>query len=898
MFNLKYIFMKHSFFLMSALCCSLAASAQSWKLTDMTSETFAEGGGAQWQFEKYSYQTGLYSKFQLYTDESTCNYLDIYQPERVGGERITEIDNVSPNGEKTKASNLRWAWCDLTFDDAPRTNSVEKFVYVAQDPREGFGYEVNANNVYTSVISFIVPEDGYYRIDGTVIREDGDSWIGTLDIVPRYRYKSSENQNYIDSKLTMGLNFNYGQVGGIVDGYDNANNAGNLANGAAQKFIAQEPTSFNMAFSGKAGDIISFEVNTTPMNLDSSWARDFWARTFWRQFDVTLITEDEAKTSDHFVDPYTSADIDALFELMDTYQDLAMNFDLGDDFGQYSAEAKKIFEDVCEEIGQAYDNGYIHSMTCQLYIDKLNEAWKQLLDSQVNIDYNAEGNYSLYRYNSIDNVVVYDAETMSKNENTPWGFYAYTVASGTYAPFESHDTGSKFGSSEIAAWYRSNGEWLYIADDGNLHPETHTDPTIMFTAPKDGVYKVGFSCYRPNPNVKVENPLYIRNRFMKASETTCASSEFIFAKEFGSVANDGQSGKAPINMNFFVNMHEGDKLTFELDCYTSGRNSSAGTQVTNLTVCSCANADSVFTTAIAEASGLDFYDPYRAGDPTELKNALVYADSIIAAHEGNVGNDGGQYSTEAYNTLNEVRTRAEEVINNISNPENTQVLVDKLTTELISAADAFDASRNPYEKIITGKYGLRLDSTEKHLTQKDLADPHYYAAFQTLAEVIDAAKNVNMAPNEFNWTFEFVAAEDGNGTAMTTWNGYVTLDGYVKAGQNDGTHVFNFYTLEKDDEMFSVRRSDGKYWSNGFSWKSPYDVINVTDTPNYIFVLDETELTEETVTGIENSSAVSTVVKTQYFTIGGVQVNTPQKGIYIRKRTLDNGNVITDKLIK
>ncbi len=204
------------------------------------------------------------------------------------------------------------------------------------------------------------------------------------------------------------------------------------------------------------------------MNLDSSWARDFWARTFWRQFDVTLITEDEAKTSDHFVDPYTSADIDALFELMDTYQDLAMNFDLGDDFGQYSAEAKKIFEDVCEEIGQAYDNGYIHSMTCQLYIDRLNEAWKQLLDSQVNIDYNAEGNYSLYRYNSINNVVVYDAETMSKNENTPWGFYAYPVASGTYAPFESHDTGSKFGSSEIAAWYRSNGEWLYIADNGNV----------------------------------------------------------------------------------------------------------------------------------------------------------------------------------------------------------------------------------------------------------------------------------------------------------------------------------------------------------------------------------------------------------------------------------------------
>lgn len=884
--------MKHSIFLMSALCCSLTASAQSWKLTDMTSETFQNGGGERWMFEKYSYQTGIYSNLAIYTDESTCNYLDIYQPERVGGERITEIDGVTPNGENTWASNIRWAWCDYTFE-TPRTNSKEKFIYVAQDPREGFGYEVMGNDEYTSVISFVVPEDGFYQVDATVIREDGDSWINTLDIIPRYRYKSSENQNYVDSKLTMGMSFSYGQQGGIAPSYDVASGAGSLANGAVQKFIAQQPTSFGMAFQGKAGDVISFEVNTDAVGRESNWARDYWSRTFWRQLDVTKVTEEEAKASENFADPYSGADIDALLELMDQYIELAWNFELGDEYGQYSPIAKKLFDDVCEEIGRANDAGQIHSMTCQLYQNKLEEAWQQLLNSKITTDFNAEGNYSLFRFNTIDNVVVYDPEVMANNENTPWGFQAYDVAAGTYEPFANHNTGGMFGSQEVATWYRGNREWLYISDDGNLHPMNEVSPAIMFTAPKDGVYKVDFSCYRPNPNIKVENPLYIRNRFMKADETTCPSSEFIFAKEFGSVANDGQSGKAPIDMNFFVNMREGDKLTFELDCYTTGRNSSAGTQITKLTVCSCASVDSVFTVDIAKESGWDFYNPYSAGDPTALNAAIVYADSIIAAHEDNVGSDGGQYSVEAYATLMDTRTRAVNVIENITDPENTQVVVDKLTNELIKAADAFDASRLPYEKVIAGKHGMRLDGTDKHFTQKDLADPHYYAGFFTLEDIV----KVEGGPTEYNWTFDFTATEEG--TELKTWNGYVTLDGYVMAGENDGTHVFTFYTKEKDDEAFCVRRSDGMYWNNSFSWKNPYDKINVTDTPNYIFVLDDTELNEETAVGIVDvENGVATVVKTQYFTLGGVQIATPQNGVNIRKRVLDNGKVITDKIIK
>ena len=251
--------MRHVSLLLS-MALTATLSAQSYRISDMSTEIFANGGDEQWSFEKYNYAPGAYSKLSIYTDKSTCNYLDIYQPERVGGQLITEIEGVEPAGEFTWASNLRWAWCDLEFTDPVRTNSLESFIYVAQDPREGFGYEAIGNDAYTSVITFTVPEDGHYKVDGTVIREDGDSWIASLDIVPRFRYAFDEQ----DQGALMGLAFNYGAVNGMHPDYDGA--SGNLAGGAMQKFVAQEPTDFVMAFSAKAGDKISFEVNTAKMN--------------------------------------------------------------------------------------------------------------------------------------------------------------------------------------------------------------------------------------------------------------------------------------------------------------------------------------------------------------------------------------------------------------------------------------------------------------------------------------------------------------------------------------------------------------------------------------------------------------------------------------------------------
>ena len=875
--------MKHSFLLLG-LALSATLSAQSYRLTDMSSETFAAGGGDQWGFEKYTYATGVYSKLTTYTDKSTCNYLDIYQPERVGGARITEIDGVEPNGEFTWASNLRWAWCDVLFEQNVRNNSLERFIYVAQDPREGFGYEVMGNDSYTSVITFTVPEDGYYKVDGTVIREDGDTWTASLDIVPRFRYAFDDS----DAGRDMGLAFNYGGNTGIHPDYDGA--SGNLAGGATQKFVPQDPASFTMAFSAKAGDKVSFEVNTAKMKgAGGDWGHGWWSRTFYRQLDVVKIDAATAEAAENYIDAYGQDEVEKLWEVLDSYETQAMDMNVGEGFGEYGEEEYYALMNLIGEIVAMSEDGLLYDLNCQVYIDRLDEAWRLLLLSQKVIDYTCVGNYPLITTDNTTGVTTVDAEAMVYNTGEPWEFCWYDVAAGAYNLFANHDTKSKFGSSEIAAWYKGTGDWLYISDDGNMHPTTAHSPAYVFVAPEAGVYKFEFACYRPSPNAKVENPLWIRSRFLQAGNTTVSKEEYIFAKEYGSVANDGQGGKAPIEMSFYANLQTGDRITFEEDCYTANRNSSAGTQVTRLVVCSRANEDSLFTVAAVKAIGAQLYDPYGAGDPTALIEAVAYADSVMNVYKDSIGVDGGQYSYAVYTELAEYVAAAKALI---AEANSTQPIYDKLALDIKALANEFIASRIPYEVLFVGQYKINIVGTEKYITQKNSAGNHYYAAVADSAAIIaDAEKNgVDLSVYKQEFTF---AQIEGSSPIMTisSEDGYMTLDGYVMLGADSTlVHTFTMYKYNLEDEACCIQRSDGLYWTGSYSWKSPYDKMGTSTAPAYIFRLESTQEM-----GIANPETTATVVSTEYFTLSGTRTLSPEKGIVIRRRTLANGTTIVDK---
>ena len=870
--------------LLIGLALTATLSAQTYRLNEMSAETFANGGDAQWSFEKYTYETGVYSKLSMYTDKSTCNYLDIYQPERVGGQFITEIDGVEPAGEFTWASNVRWAWCDLEFTEPVRANSLESFIYVAQDSREGFGYEVIGNDVYTSVVTFTVPEDGYYKVNGTVIREDGDTWIASLDIVPRFRYAFDEQ----DKGAPMGLAFNYGAVSGLHPDYDGA--SGNLAGGAMQKFVAQEPTDFAMAFSAKAGDKVSFEVNTAKMNgAGGDWGHGWWSRTFYRNLTVEKVDAATAQAVEGYVDAYAKNELQELWDKIDEYEAATEEMEFGTEFGEYGQEQYSLLLAVIDQIVNALEDERVFDLNCAEYIVLLDDAWRQLQLSKIVTDYTCEGNYLLV-YTDAEGKVVVDSVAMDSNTGNPWEFCWYDVNAGVYNLFVNHNFSSKFGSATVAAWYKGTGDWLYLSDDANLHPTTAHAPAYVFVAPEAGVYKIEFACYRPNPNAKVENPLWIRSRYLQNGVTSVPKEQFVYAKEFGSVANDGQGGKAPIDFTYYVNMRSGDRVTLELDCYTSNRNSSAGTQVTRLAICSRANEDSIFTVPGVKAWGLDVYDPYGVGDPTELNNTLLSVKGIMEQYADSVGTDGGQYSLSIYTELGDAVAAATAIVEAAG---STQPEYDRWVYDLKTLVDKLLASRIPFEVIVTGNYKIRLDGTEKYITQKNSAGNHFYAAVADSATIIADAEKNSVDLSVYKQLFTFTQLEGSSATVITSEDGYMTLDGYVLPGADaTAVHTFTFYKYNLEDEACCIKRSDNLYWAGAYTWKSPYDKMNTSSTPAYIFCLESTEDT-----GIVNPENSGVVLTTEYFTLSGTRTLSPEKGIVIRRRTLAGGTTIVDKYL-
>lgn len=882
-----------------------------YDINDITAEDFAKNPAKEglWRFEKYNYGTGMYSLFTQLSDSNAANFVDVYQPCRVGGEPVVDISNYA-GGEVNNifASTLRNGWSDYRIynDGGTSVNSKDRFCYVVRD--EKLGYEVYANDEYASVISFVVPEDGFYQMDASVIRQDVPAGRGLLSIVPRYRYNGSADMDYASSKFGM-CRMLFGQEGEELPSY--GGNA-HINNGAEQRYSAQLPTDMSMAFEGKAGDIISFEVNTDSTHIVSNWARDFYGRTFYQSLKISQVEEAYARQNENFADTYgEGGDIELLRQMIDEYETFLEDAEVGDAFGQYNEELANQLIELISIVYDAVEGGEVHAFNSQAYVEELQDLWRKFIESKKDVDYDAEDNYALFLTDPITGEVKSNTDAIESNGDTPWGYYYYEVGNGTYHKFANHDTSSKLGNAEVNAWYKGTGDWLYIADNGFCHPMTNLAPAIMFTAPADGVYKVDFSCFRPDPNVKVENPLWVRARFMEKDAETQDKDVFMFAKEYGSVANDGQDGKAPISMEYYVNMKQGDKITWEIDCYTSNRNSSAGTQITHLSVCTGIDADNKYSLeSIPEEA--DLFDPYSVGDPTALENAIAEAMAVLDSCKGNIGTEGGQYSPDIYDELDQLITDAAEIANN----GDTQYNMDQMAIKLANTAQALMASRLPYEFFIEGTYAINIADTEKYLTQKNknTNGSNYYAAFTDYAGVVaDATKN-GMEATDFNWTFTFkkITKQVPTGeydettgdditvpveqTSIYGNDGYVTTLGYVEESSNEAAApAFRFFKKEVDDEVFAIMNENGGYWTGSFVWQSPYDKANVSKTPSYIFVLSD--MTLETATGVKAETAAAAVVGTQYYTVSGTKVSAPQKGINIRVQKLSDGRTVTSKIM-
>ena len=72
----------------------------------------------------------------------------------------------------------------------------------------------------------------------------------------------------------------------------------------------------------------------------------------------------------------------------------------------------------------------------------------------------------------------------------------------------------------------------------------------------------------------------------------------MFEKAYGTSAIDGENGKVPQTLDFFVKLKQGQTFTFEIDATTD---SSGRTWISDLAVASCRDKDNPFTEEQAQA---------------------------------------------------------------------------------------------------------------------------------------------------------------------------------------------------------------------------------------------------------------------------------------------------------
>jgi hypothetical protein len=868
-------------FFVGSLLFSMAAMAQSYSLSDLSESDFMSGSSTLWSFEKYEFSTGKFTKLTTNGDGSMANYLDIYNPERVGGKRITEIDGVTANGNKTIASNIRNAWYDEANDGSA---TASQLVYVARDPREGFGYEIYGTSVSASTITFTVPADGYYTASGSVIREDNG--LGTaLSLTPVYRFSTQTDDTQLG---TMGIAIAYGGDGKEIDG----TSGWSLAQGASQRYTEQTPTTFTFAFHAVKGDKIAFLVNgaTDP-------DRGAWARTFAQSLVLTATDAATAQATDNYVDPYDNSKVQVFQDLLDEYSDMAMGLDdmVGTGVGQYPQEAVDAFNEVINKLSELVDAGKINSMNAAVYTTQLQNAWQVLKENEIEIDYTATNNFRLiYSTGSLahNNLTISCGVTETNNDDNPWGFYSYDAANGTYSKFTKFGQKAKAGPDDGKdCWYTNDGDWWYISTGALVHPRSTTvGSAFVFTAPADGVYRVTADAYRYNPNTKVENPLTLTSRYMDSQTTECSNDRFVAQKSYGSVTNDGEKGKAPVNIDYFVNLKKGDKVTMEIGAPTAV--SSAATQFTNLAITSRKSDSDIYTVETAQASGLDFYNPYGTGDPTELQAAVDSANVLINLAKGNNGEGDGQYDTGYYEALASLVAQATELLA----AGSTQAEFDQLVHDLTNAINDLKTSRKGFHLEVSGDYIVMISGTDKHLTQNNAAGDYYYANFFNEEGVKNDANRNKADVSEYNWVFTFTpSADDPQKILITNENGWLEQDAYITKGvdPDPSIHTFEIFTENKGDSKVAIRKYDGNYWKGNISWHSPYNRIDTSSTPQYIF-----ELVSASSTGIQGTTAAGTPVSTAWYSTDGRQVQQPGQGIYIVRQKLSDGTVKTMKIVR
>ena len=310
----------------------------------------------------------------------------------------------------------------------------------------------------------------------------------------------------------------------------------------------------------------------------------------------------------------------------------------GTEMGQVTKSSIDALLAIIAEAEGVINAGKLNMNLAHTYVYYMQRAWQAVEKSRITVDYTAEGNYRLF-WTETGKTVTTSSPDIEKNDDSPWGYYAYNNDAGTYERFTTYDNKGKCGSAAERgnAWYRAN-EYCFVSSTGHFHPCStgvdiqYSSPAIVFTAPEDGIYFATITVRRNVANT--DNALYLRSRYLPQGVMQCPKEDFLFAQAYGTPSVDGGNGQVPQTLDFFIRLPKGDRFTLETEAYTSGTDASGRTIITDLSVTRGHTADLPYTEEEAQAFPRYFDALYDGIESIKSDKATIHKDPHLYDLQG------------------------------------------------------------------------------------------------------------------------------------------------------------------------------------------------------------------------------------------------------------------------
>ena len=619
------------------------------------------------------------------------------------------------------------------------------------------------------------------------------------------------------------------------------------------------------------------------------------------------------------------------FAVVDTMGTIENECEVGTVYGKYPQYQMDNIVNMHFALDAIYESYVAGKATAAEVLEKIVEAEAAIdkfYKSMITNDFTQPLNFLLWPVDSVDVQGVsthnFYFEYPEEDEN-PFSYALYATSSSTFTPWTGcQEGGTGKGDSGVMAWWldTSSNVWLYMQADGVFHPMPTLYPSVLFSAPEDGVYVWRSSVSSRDENRKLKN------------RGDLWSAVYFISGEEGTISQIGENavynwGTDPSDFNFYINLKAGDQVA--LVAGINQTNGNALSSVDTLYVLGQKDEENVWTKADAEASGLFFFNPYiPAEEWTSLDEAVQAVAGVLAENEEKKGDGFAEYPESAFHALDSIRGMGARMLSAgvASQPE-----VDAMAAKLMAAIETFYCSAGyalaigdeeaPNDSTIfvnhqympSGLYYIR-DAISGLYATAPSGEGDKQAV--PLAELMDESMTVQNAQvwhfvyNEKYWTYS-VVSHGNDGTVWTIEdelaqsNDNSVYQGYYHFGESgtarwgnslyladDGVAVWRTFRIYTNGSRYSMTAaSDGNWiYTFGVSGTSVARV-DITGALNFAFEL----IPFDDGTGIAGPAADALATSQKIYNLQGVETGRVERGINIVRTVLSNGSVEVRKVL-